>query len=201
MRDQRSKGYGKRQKKTTRYPLPVRRQNTTHVPHDTPTHRPSHPPTNQRTQHATAIQQQTDALFRTRTSPEQVGYLAERTKYCCCTKENNSSTTHRRERTHPRTKRPLTTHPPNRPPTDQPILPPNTPAIMSYSSTAVRISWYVHQQNRGAWSVLDVSYGKHNHHGYVAPPAEYNNVSTTHSHPSTRPQPTQEPVPVRTSAC
>ena len=28
---------------TTRHPLPGRRQNTSHVPHDTPTHQPSHP--------------------------------------------------------------------------------------------------------------------------------------------------------------
>ena len=95
----------------TRHPLPGRRQNTTHVPHDTPTHRPSHPPSYQPTHHATAAQQQTDALLRTRTLPEQADHTAERTKCCCCTKHTNSSTSHRHENTHPRTKRSPPTHP------------------------------------------------------------------------------------------
>ena len=50
----------------TRHPLPDRRQKTTHVLYDTPTHRPSHAPTIQPTHHATAVQKQTDALFRAR---------------------------------------------------------------------------------------------------------------------------------------
>ena len=104
----------------TRHPLPIRRQHTPNVPHDTPTHRPSHPPTKQPTHHATAVQHRTDALFRTRISPEQVGYIAERTKQCRCTKENNSSTSHRHESTHPRTKQPPLTHPPTQPTASQP---------------------------------------------------------------------------------
>ena len=122
-------------------------------PHGTPTHRPRHAPTNQPTHHATAVQQQTDALFGTGTSPEQAGYTVERTKYffkyCCCAEDSNSSISHianMHESTHPRTKRPPPTHPTNRPPTDQSILLQNTPTNTCYGSTAVRTSWYVHQQ-------------------------------------------------------
>ena len=79
---------------------------------------PTKPSTNQPSHHATAVQQETDALFRARTSPQQSGYIAERTKYCCCTEENNSSTSHRHEGTHARTKRPPPTQPTARQPTN-----------------------------------------------------------------------------------
>ena len=49
----------------TRHAFPGRRLNTTHIPHDTPTHRPRHAHTNEPAHHATAVQQQTDELFCT----------------------------------------------------------------------------------------------------------------------------------------
>ena len=206
----------------TRHALPGRRQNTTHVPHDTPTHRPRNAPTNQPTHHATALQCSANVcvVSYSNLAREQAGYTAKRTKYCCCTKDSNSGfISHRHESTQPRTKRPPSTHPTNRPPTDQPILPPNIPTNMCYRRTAVQqqySSTAVVQQyssstavqhvqlvrtpaNRDGWSALDFLSCKHNH-GCVAPPAEFKNVLTTHSHPSTDPQPTHEPVPVPTAA-
>ena len=107
----------------------------THSPAKPSTHQPTHPP------YATAVQQQTDALVCTRTSPEQVG-KAERTRYC--TREHDSFTFHRHESTHPRTKRPPPTHPtthaPTHPPTNQPThQPPQAPC-------ATVLQHYVQQQ-------------------------------------------------------
>ena len=133
----------------TRHPLPFRRRNTTHVPYNTPPHRPSHlyqpthPPCYSSTSaHGCVVSYSKFARAgRFHSGDNKILLLSS-----CSTKVNNSSTSHRHERPHPRTKRPPPTHPTNRQPTDQPILPPNTPTNMCYSCTAARTSWYVHHR-------------------------------------------------------
>ena len=122
----RSKGATHNTTAAPTHPLPVRRQNTSHVPHDTPTHRRSHPPTNQPTHHMLQQYRSTYSSkqmpwFVSRTPPEQAA-LAEKTKYCTKGKEQGHLP-HTRS-THPRTKPPPPTHPPTHPPTNRPIRPP-----------------------------------------------------------------------------
>ena len=129
--------------------LPGRRQNTTHVPHDTPTHRPSHPPTNQPTHHATAVKQQTDALLRSRTSPEQAGHTAERRNTAVVpNKITAPPPTGTRALIHARNRHPPA-HPTNRQPTSpsyRQTLQPISATAVQQDSAAVRTCCYVHQQ-------------------------------------------------------
>ena len=114
--------------------------------HHPRTVRHTHPPTTPPTQpthspcYSSMIHEQIDALFRTRTSREQSGYIAETTKYCCCTKETAPPPTGTNALTHARNDR----HPPTQPTARQPINPsyhqPLRPicatAVQQYSGTA-----------------------------------------------------------------
>ena len=86
------------------------------------------PPTKLYTHQPTSIQQQTDALFRAPISPEQAGYIAERTNTVVVLNKKHSSTSYRHERTHPRTKRPPPTYPTNHPPTQPTTRQPTNPS-------------------------------------------------------------------------
>ena len=126
---------------------------TTHPPTDQTMHLPTDPPT--------MLQQYSSKGMRCfvlepRQSRPVIQRREQNTKYCCCTKDSNSYIPRRPESTHPRTKRPPTTHQTNRPPTDQPILPTNTPTNMCDSSTAVRTSWYEHQQTEAIGPYMSI---------------------------------------------
>ena len=130
-----------------RHQLPVRRQNTTHVRHDTPTYRPSHPPTNQynsKRMHCFVLelrqsrpviwrrQQNTAVVPKAITTPPPTG---------------TNALTHARNDHHPPTQ--PTDRQPTNPSYHQTLQPICATAVQQqYSSncTTVRTSWYVYQQ-------------------------------------------------------
>ena len=143
------------------------------------THPPTKPSTHQPTHHAAAVQQQTDALFRTRTSPEQAGYTAERTNTAVV--PNTITEFHLPQaRKHSPKHETTATHPPNQPPASAPTHPTiknsNQYVLQQYSSTAQQYSSTYElvrtPANRGDWSVLGFS-------------SENTIVGTLHHHRST----------------